>query len=306
MVVILTAMDSRPIRHFLAAYDAGTFAAAADRLNLSQQAISKSILRLEEELGVRLFERDGRRVRPTRAAELLLPHARTIAAETDRFRADLVDMLGGRKGRLRVGVGPSAAADIVARAVRSMAAEQPVISLQILEGVQEKMSEQLTLGALDLYVALRQVDRADPLIREEELGSIDYILVAGASHPLAGRRRVPLAELTTARWLAGANLGAVEGVIEESFRSAGVPLFRAEIETTSVLFTLAMLDGGAHLAILPEMLVARNLASGRLVRIDVDAPAWSRPLIVGTRIRAPKPAQVAAFVAKLREQMAVQ
>jgi DNA-binding transcriptional LysR family regulator len=297
-------VDSRPIRHFLAAFDAGTFAAAADRLNISQQAISKSILRLEEELGVRLFERDGRRVRPTAYAELLLPHARTIAAETDRFRAHLVDMLGGRKGRLRIGVGPSAAADVVARAVLSLAADQTAISMRVLEGVQEKMSEQLILGALDLYVALRQVDRTDPLIREEEIGSIDYVLVAGASHPLAGRRRVPLAELTGARWLAGANLGAVEGAIEESFRSAGVPLFRAEIETTSVLFTLGMLDGGSHLAILPEMLVARDLQSGRLVRIDVDAPTWSRPLIVGTRIRAPKPAQVAAFVAKLREQMA--
>lgn len=297
-------MDSRPIRHFLAAFDAGTFAAAADRLNISQQAISKSILRLEDELGVRLFERDGRRVRPTAYAHLLLPHARTIAAETDRFRASLVDMLGGRKGRLRIGVGPSAAADVVAHAVLALAADQSAISMRVLEGVQEKMSEQLILGALDLYVALRQVDRTDPLIREEELGSIDYILVAGASHPLARRRRVPLADLAGARWLVGANLGAIEGIIEESFRSVGAPLFRAEIETTSVLFTLGVLDGGRHLAILPEMLVARDLASGRLVRIDVEAPTWSRPLIVGTRMRAPKPAQVATFVAKLREQMA--
>ena len=296
-------MDSRPVRHFLAAYDAGTFAAAADRLNISQQAISKSILRLEEELGVRLFERDGRRVRPTAYAELLLPHARTVAAETDRFRADLVDMLGGRKGRLRIGVGPSAAADIVARAVLSLAADQATVSMQVLEGVQEKMSEELVLGALDLYVALRQVDRADPLIREEELGWIDYIPVAGASHPLAGRRRISLSELSNARWLAGANLGAVESAIKESFRSAGLPMFRAEIETTSVLFTLGMLDGGMHLAILPEMLVTRDIESGRLVRLDVDAPAWRRPLIVGTRVRAPKPAQVAAFVAKLQEQM---
>lgn len=297
-------MDSRPIRHFLAAFDAGTFAAAADRLNISQQAISKSILRLEEELGVRLFERDGRRVRPTAYAELLLPHARTIATETDRFRADLVDMLGGRRGTLRIGVGPSAAADIVARAVLSLAAEQPTISMRVMEGVQETMSEQLILGALDLYVALRQVDRADPLIREEELGSIDYIMVAGASHPLAGRRRIPLAEVTGARWLVGAHLGAVEGAIEESFRHAGVPLFRPEIETTSVLFTLGVLDGGTHVAILPEMLVARDLNSGRLVRLDVDAARWCRPLIVGTRIRAPKPAQVAAFVDKLKEHLA--
>ena len=61
-------MESRHVRHFLAAYDAGTFAGAAERLRLSQQAISKSISRLESHLGVRLFERDGRRVRPSTRA----------------------------------------------------------------------------------------------------------------------------------------------------------------------------------------------------------------------------------------------
>jgi DNA-binding transcriptional LysR family regulator len=148
-------MEPRAVRHFLAAYDLGSFAAASDRLNLTPQAVSKSVLRLEAELGVKLFEREGRRIRPTAYAELLLPHARTMMAEADRFRAELGDVLGGRKGRLRIGVGPSAAADIVARAVLAFGKDRPGVTLQILAGLQESMARDLTLGKLDLFVALR-------------------------------------------------------------------------------------------------------------------------------------------------------
>ncbi len=297
------AMDARSIRHFLAAYDAGTFTAAAERLNLSPQAISKSILRLEESLGVRLFERDGRRVRPTAYAELFLPHARTIAAETDKFRADLGDMLGGRSGRLNVGVGPSAAADVVARAIIALSAQSPNILLRVLAGIQERMAEDLILGKLDLFVSMRQVDRPDPLIREEEIGWINYIIVVGPTHPLAGKQDITLAETARGRWLVGANLGAVEEQIEESYHTAGIARLRPEIETTSVLLTQAVLDGGIHLAILPRMLVARDLAAGRLVQLDVDTSAWRRPLIVATRVRGAKSPQVATFLARLHDAL---
>lgn len=296
-------MESRQIRHFLAAYDSGTFAGAGERLGLSQQAVSKSILRLEALLGVRLFERDGRRVRPTAYAELFLPHARTIAAETDRFRADLGDMLGGQRGRLRIGVGPSAAADVVARAVKSLTAEFPNVQLSALAGIYEMMVNDLSLGKLDVVVAVRQIDRNDPLIREQTLGDIRYIVLAGAYHPLAGRGRLALDALKGARWLGGLNIGAVEQAIDASFRSAGLARPRADIETSSVIFTLTMLDAGMHLAILPEMLVARDLERGRFVRIEVEAEPWTRPLIVATRVRAPKPPIVDAFMAHLIQAM---
>ena len=296
-------MDPRPIRYFLAAYDVGTFSGAAARLNISQQAISKSVLRLEAELGVRLFERDGRRLRPTPYAELLVPTARTIASETDRFRASLVDMLGGREARLKIGVGPSAAAELVARAVLALTQERAAVSMLVIEGLQETMRQQLVLGELDLYVALSQADRADPLIREAVLGNVEYVAIAGASHPLAGQPQVTIPELSKSRWIAGANLGAIEDAIGESFRAHGLPSVRPEIETSSLTFTLGMLDGGKHVAILPEILVRRDLMSGRLIRIELHGAAWFRPLVVGTRVRSPKLAGLMAFAAKLQEEV---
>lgn len=296
-------MEPRAVRHFLAAYDAGTFAAAAERLNLSPQAVSKSVMRLEAALGVKLFEREGRHIRPTTYAELYVPHARTIAAETDKFRAELGDLLGGRKGRLRVGVGPSAAADVLARAVLGLAEDRPGITMQILAGLQASMAEDLMLGKLDLFVALRQEDRPHQLIHEETLGMMRYCVVAGAKHPLAAAGRIDFDRLRGSGWILGANIGVVESSIEASFLGAGLAPPQPTMETTSVLFTLAMLDGGQHLTILPEMLVRRDLQSGRLVRIEVDTDAWTRPLIVATRVRGPKPAEVMLLIAHLQRTM---
>lgn len=294
-------MESRHVRHFLAAYDAGTFVGAADRLNLSQQAISKSISRLESQLGVRLFERDGRRVRPTAYAELYVPHARTIAAESDRFRADLEDMLGGRAGLLRIGVGPSAAASLLADVIHGLGEDRRNVSLSVSAGIYEQMTDNLIRGQIDLLVALRQVDRNDPLIREEVLGEVSYVVVAGAAHPLARRTQVSLVEIAAERWLGGANIGVVERTYHADFAAAGARLPRPDIETTSVLFALAALDHGVHLAILPEMMVQREVQGGRIVVLSVsDARPWTRPLIAATRIRAPTPPLIAAIVERMK------
>jgi DNA-binding transcriptional LysR family regulator len=297
------AMESRHVRHFLAAYDAGTFAGAAERLRLSQQAISKSIARLESQLGVRLFERDGRRVRPTSYAELFVPHARMIAAESDRFRADLEDMLGGRSGQLRIGVGPSPAAGLLADAIHGLK-QGGNIRFSVAAGVYEMMIDDLIRGRLDLLVALRQVDRNERLVREVVLGEVAYVVVAGKSHRLAGRRKIALAEIASERWLAGANIGAVERAYQADFAAAGAPLARPRIETTSVLFAHATLDDGTHLAILPELMVRREVRGGRLVVLDVDAQPWTRPLVVATRVRAPNPPLVASLIEQLKQSFA--
>jgi DNA-binding transcriptional LysR family regulator len=115
----------------------------------------------------------------------------------------------------------------------------------VLAGVQAQLAEALILGQLDLFVAIRQVDRSVPLIREEELGAVRYVVVAGSTHPLAGRGPVTLEEGAEGDWITGANLGDIDGEIKASLRDAGIGSLRTPIETTSVLFTLAALDAGS-------------------------------------------------------------
>lgn len=299
-------MESRYVRHFLAAHETGSFSAAADQLGLSAQAISKSILRLEADLGVRLFERRGRQLRPTAYADLLVPHARTIASEADQFRAGLRDMLGGLKGRLRIGAGPSAAAELVASAIATLFAASPDVRLGVLVGDYEAMVGDLAHGRLDVIVSVRRLDLPDMLVREEQLATMRYIIVCGAGHPLAGQAKPSLSDVAKARWMVGASLGDVERSIDASFTAAGVRRAVPEIETNSVVYALAMLERGRHVAIMPEALVARDIASGQLVRLSLPFSPWERPLVVGTRVRGPRPPLVDTFVAHLRKCAAVQ
>ena len=111
-------MELRRVKHFLAVVDQGSFTAAAQKLGVSQQAVSKSINVLEDELGVRLFERDTRLVTLSRFGELLLSHARNIDAEAQQFKRHLEDAVGVRSGRLVIGAGLTATTYILPLVLR--------------------------------------------------------------------------------------------------------------------------------------------------------------------------------------------
>lgn len=276
-------MESRQVRHFLAVYEAGTFAAAGKLLGLSQQALSKSIGRLEQQLGVLLFERDGLRVRPTGFADLYLPHARAIFAEGERFRAQLRDAVGTGRGTIRMGVGPTAASGIAARAVAELTESHPATRVTLLAGLYDQMRSDLLAGRLDLFVANRPLVSSDPLLVEEVLGSARYLAVVGSSHPLVRRPSCALADLVDTPWLAGRNMGDVDDAITRSFAEAGLKRPAATIETTSVLFTLSLLRVGRHVAVLPEEIVSPEIASGQLCDLKLDASGWSLPVVMAYR-----------------------
>lgn len=298
-------MESRYVRHFVAACDHGTFAAAAAALGLTQQAVSKSILRLESTLGVRLFERDGRRLRPTGYADLFLPHARAIAAETERFRTGLDDMLGGRSGTLRIGVGPSAAVDLVSSAIDRLLDRHPGVRVNVEAGLFDDMSDALVLGRLDLFVAIRQIERPSPLLSQQPLRDVRYIVVAGPAHPLARAGQATLHQLAAADWVSGTALGDIDARLSAAFEAAGLSRPTAKIETTSVLFALSLLASGRHVMVLPETLAADGIATGRLSPIDVvDTPAWTRPLVVVRRSRAARVPLISEFVEILSTERA--
>ena len=91
-------MELHQLRYFLTALEEGNFSKAAARHRLTQQAISKSIGRLEQEVGAKLFQRDGRQLRPTTAGAMLAEHAQVIDAETHQFQRHLDELTGASTG----------------------------------------------------------------------------------------------------------------------------------------------------------------------------------------------------------------
>src|SRR5262245_25115838 len=126
-------MNLRHLRTFVVVADAGGFAAASDRLNLSQSAASRQIQALEAELRVMLFDRIGRRVHLTSEGEDLLGRSRHLLAEADSFAERARALEKGEKGILRVGATPQVIENTLAPFLGPYRRRHPGVEVQLVE-----------------------------------------------------------------------------------------------------------------------------------------------------------------------------
>ena len=113
-------MDLRQLRYFLSVAEHGSFTRAAAATGRTQQALSKGIQALEQQLGARLFERGSREARLTDVGRLLMEHAQPAHAAVRRFEDRLQELQTGAEGQVRIGTGPSTAGSLVAPAVLAL------------------------------------------------------------------------------------------------------------------------------------------------------------------------------------------
>jgi len=293
-------MEMRQLRHFLALMETKSYWRAAESCGITPQALSKSIRRFEEQLGVRLFDRDTRSVKPTLFADQIATYARNIDAEARSLRRSLDTLLGAGTNKLVVGAGAAAATKIVVEAVLAVRARDPSVAVTVLEGTYEAMVPLLMGGKLDVVVSIMTTDVVDKLIDHKVLQVEQYRVYARAAHPLAGLARVPLARLLDFPWIAGADDDRVSEDVAASFRAAGVmvpvPVFR----TDSVSFAINLVTQCDALFLLPAETVRRDVASGLLVALDVDAEPWTRPTVVFYRKNSTRSPDSILFLRELK------
>jgi len=188
-------MELHQLRYFVAVVREGTFTRAAQRLYITQPSLSEQIRKLETELGSPLFRRLGRTLALTSAGESLLPHAEKVMFEVEEARARVQEVRGLRRGRLSIGVLPSAAARLLPRFLAEFRRHHPGVEVALCEESDSAELEQLVHdGVLDLAIVrlppTRRTDlEAEILVREP------LVLVAPPGHRLADRRSVALADL---------------------------------------------------------------------------------------------------------------
>jgi len=184
--------ELRHLRCFLAVADELSFTRAARRLHLAQQPLSAAIRRMEDELGVRLFERTTRRVELTDAGRALLEGARASVAAADAGFAAAREVGAGLRGRLVLGVAPGAhlAAQEVLAALR---ARRPGLDVQVREEFTAALADHVLSGELDAAIGFCAAP-ADGLVLER-VRDDPVVCAVAAGHRLARRRVVDLGEL---------------------------------------------------------------------------------------------------------------
>ncbi|MHA6768466.1 LysR substrate-binding domain-containing protein [Sphingobium ummariense] len=186
-------MDLRHLRYFLCVAEEMHFGRAAARLGISQPPLSQQIRALEEELGVRLFDRTSRRVRLTEAGRLFEPEARQTLAQAERAAETARRAQRGEVGRLGLGFtasGPFVAP--IARALYRFRQSHPKVELILQEQPRDEQIENVRTGQLDIGI-VRDFQRPvlPPQMTAQCLLRENVVLALRADHPLAQRPAPP-------------------------------------------------------------------------------------------------------------------
>lgn len=178
-------LEVRHLKAVDAIYREGTVSGAARRLNLTQSAVSHALLDLEGRLGVSLFDRDKRRMRPTQHGRRLLRTAHVVLEELRRAEGDLLQWQGAAGGRIRICTQCYTCYSWLAAIMRQFMSEHPGIELLVVPDATDSPIDALLDDSLDLAIVHERPERDD--IEEVALFRDELVAVLPAEHPLADR-----------------------------------------------------------------------------------------------------------------------
>ena len=256
----MSVMDLRQLEILQAIAETGSFTACGRKLHVSQSAISRQILLLEEELGEPLFLRVGRQVRMTPAAESLVQLGQrvfqdvrdTVGAITDRTRA--------LKGTLRVAGGMTVCLYVFPPLLKHLRRVHPQLEIRLTVAAATRSVEEIRGGRVDAGLLTLPVDESDlvtvPVLREE------LLLVTMPTHPLAKRTKITGADLAGEPFVLFEPGSATRRVIDSFFLAEKIePTIVMDTENVEII--KAMVKTGLGIGIVPYQAVAREVRAGQ-------------------------------------------
>lgn len=254
-------MELRQLRHFVAVVDSGNLSRAADRVAISQPALTRSIKNLEDLLGMDLLERKPRGVTPTEAGLALYRHAQIVLNACQRLTREVRELERGVTGTVHIGVGAMYATHLTSQVAEILCEAHPRLALVINESFFEDLLKQLNDGRLDVIFTNFPPVPVSPNLVLEPLTSVRSSIMAGRNHPLAARRELTRADLVPHRWVI-ADQPHAQDSFEKYFSADGLPPPRDVFRTNSLNLMISLVASGKFLSPLPEHLISERMADG--------------------------------------------
>lgn len=186
-------MEVHQLRYFCAVARHGTFTRASEIEHVAQPSLSQQILKLEAELGARLFDRLPRSAKLTVFGKAFLPKAERILRQLEEAKTELRNMSGNETGDVVVGIIPTIAAYLLPRLLNGFTARHPLVTIKIIEDVTSTLLQRLHEGTIDM--ALVALPLAGTELASVELFEENFYAVLPEKHRLASRASISLAEL---------------------------------------------------------------------------------------------------------------
>lgn len=268
----------------------GNFTEVAERLGITQSAVSHSLAGLESELGVTLIGRDRKGGVPTEAGKRVLMHAREILARLELIREEVSALGGLRIGKVRIGSLQSVAR-ILPEVVVRFRQKYPGIEVSVFEGSDQEILDWIRAGTIDLGVLTAPADemKTFPLLRDR------LMAVLPEGHPLGEKSVVTFKELS--EWPLIRSFGTCGTLVASGFSEAGVFPGPKMIEARNLETLGALVRAGAGSAVIAELAVPSDRTGIRVVPIE---PRRVREIVLAMLSFEGLSPAVEAFVEEVR------
>ncbi|MGW4485118.1 LysR substrate-binding domain-containing protein [Amycolatopsis sp. NPDC004368] len=269
-------LDGRlKLRHLtlvIAIADNGTLLGAAQSLHVTQPVVTRALREVEAIVGVELFTRGPRGVRPTASGEILLDHAQAVLGQLRSAQDRIDELRSGGFEPVRVGTNLAAAHTLLPAALIRLKADHPTLTATVVESLSTDLDVRLVRGELDLLVG-RLPARTTPRFRDLPLYDDPVGIIARRDHPAFAAGLGTLSQLQDFPWLLPGRPTALRDELDELFARHGLPLPRNRIECSTILTMRSILTRSDAVSPMPLLIGTGDDGLATLpVRLDTVPP----------------------------------
>ncbi|MBT2188236.1 LysR family transcriptional regulator [Sphingobium nicotianae] len=284
-------LDDRERSAFLSVASHGSIGRASTALGMSQPTLSRIIKRMEQNLGVPLFDRFASGVALTVYGESLLPFASRIDLEEKHARDEIGRLRSGTAGVLRIGSQPSLGIAFLPPIFGRMIQEAPDLRIEMMEGTADLLTPALTGRKIDVVVGdipeEEDVQKLDVFI--EDTGSV----IAAVDHPIRAKGELTMADLTGLPWVLPPRGSDPRIAFERYLVGLGIAPPHIAVETWSVSMMKALITDSGFVSWLPRTIYAAEDRAGLIAPLNVPGmDVVRRSFIYRRRIGLVPPAVV--------------
>ena len=272
-------MNERDLRYLVAISECGNLRLASARLNITQPALTKCIMRMEEETGTKLFQRKGRLIVPTSVGNVLIRRARTIIQSIDETQREIHDYVNGSRGHARLGVVATITEFLMPDILNDLTRSNPNVTLKLTVGMTDFLLDNLRRDELDVVISpVYESDEFDclPIMKDQ------VVIVASRDHPLAGRP-ASLEELKEYKWILPQSSVGLRVWLERAFERLSLAPPQVQVEINSLPLMPKLIARTDLLSFTSRQNLTRTNGGENLVELAYPEITWERHFGIFTR-----------------------
>jgi DNA-binding transcriptional LysR family regulator len=289
------------LRYFVAVAEEGHVGRAAQRLGVTQPALTKGVQRLEQALDLQLFERGPKGMKLTSVGSVFFERARHLCTGLDEAVQEASDLHLGAIGTIRIGVSPQFADRLASESFARLLRQRPGAKARMAVGLNDALLASLRLGDLDL--SINALDDAEPPdLEQQPLFDDEMCVVAREGHPLLAIPQLRVRHLADAGWALPGPEVLARRRLEARLAEHGLPLPRVVLQSDSSITQASSVLRGSELLSVMSRFSLQSQAGHGLVALPIAEATWRRRVGVVTRRGAYLPPLAHRFIELLTER----